>query len=108
MIEIDTRFPLLAIMTGLGSTVAWGLVLVREFWAVRHGVERRGSSWLIMPISAFLVSIGTLASAIGFAIVRGVIQLDIDVDTLSVISSMGRGALLMAGLIVLTSYRPRT
>jgi ABC-type transport system involved in cytochrome c biogenesis permease subunit len=107
-VDIDPRFPYLAILTGLGSMLAWGLVLVREFWAVRYGVERRGSSWLIMPISAFLVSIGTLASAIGFAILRGVITLDIDPDTLSIVSSMGRGALLMAGLIVLTNYRPRT
>jgi energy-converting hydrogenase Eha subunit E len=103
----DTRFPYLALITGIAATIMWGVVLFRSIRARREGMEHRGAAWFVMPLSAFIVSIGTLASALGFAIQRGAIDIDISSDTLSLIASMGRGALAAAGAIVLASYRPR-
>ena len=106
MIDFDPRLPIIALLTGSASAVIWALVLVREFLALRQGKERRGASWLIMPLSAFIVSIGTLASALGFAAQRGVVVIAVSGDTLSLIASMGRGALLAAGIIVFLTLRP--
>ena len=103
----DPRFPILALVTGFGAMLVWGIVMVRAVWAWRVGIEHRGMAWLIMPLGAFLAALGTVASAIGFAAQRGLVIINIDPDALSLVSSMGRGALLMSGLIVLAHYRPR-
>ena len=107
MIEIDPRFPILALASGALAVVVWLVVLVRTFRAREAGLERRRAPSLVMPISALIVSFGTLASAVGFANQRGFLIMAIDADALSLVSSMGRGALVAAGLIYLFSYRPR-
>ena len=107
MIELgDPHLPWLAIGTGAASSLVWLLVLLREAIAIRRHQERRRTPYLIMPLAAFIVSVGTLASAIGFAMQRGTVTIDINPDTLSLIASMGRGAMLAAGVIVLATLRP--
>lgn len=96
---------LVALTTGFGSVLVWSGVLVRSVRAYRARVEHR-ALWLAMPVSALIVSVGTLSSAIGYAIQRGVIVLDIDPNVLSLVASMGRGALFMAGLIAAAAYAP--
>ena len=59
----------------------------------------------MMAGTALLASIGTLASSIGYGMQQGVIVLDIPQPWFSLIASMGRGALLAAGAIVLTHTR---
>jgi hypothetical protein len=98
-------WPVVAIITGAAAVVVWGIVLVRALRAAAHHVEHR-AVWPVMAITAFVASVGTLASAIGFAAQRGLIEYPIPADWLSAIASIGRGALLMAGIIVLTHYRP--
>ena len=97
--------PVIALATAVAAIVAWSWVLVRSLRAMQIHHERR-PMWVVMPISALVVSIGTLASAIGLAQFAGTIDLAIDADTLGIISSMGRGALLMAGVIAAATYRP--
>lgn len=97
--------PILALTVGAAAVAIWGLVLVRTVRAYATRIEQR-LVWLTMAIGAFLASTGTLASAIGFAIQRGFLPEMLPPDFWSFIASVGRGALLMSGLIVLTHYRP--
>ena len=101
----DPAFPVIGLVVGSAAVGVWSLVLVRSLWAWRT-VEERRASYVVMAGTAFLASIGTLASAVGFAVQRGVLELAVNPDVLSAIASMGRGALLTGGLIVATHYRP--
>lgn len=98
-------FPVLALVTSSAAVLVWGVVMVRTVVAYAGGIERR-MTWLTMAIGATLTSVGTLASAIGFAVQRGYLPDVVPPDVWSFLASVGRGALLMAGLIVLTHYRP--
>ena len=105
MILDSPALPVIALVSGFGAALVWGAVLVRSVAAYRRGVEHR-PSWVIMAFGAFLTAIGTMASALGYAISRGTVPLVIDPDVLSLIASFGRGALLASGLIVLAHYQP--
>jgi hypothetical protein len=95
----------LGLVTGLAAVAIWTIVFVRSVldWSRR---DERRVTWLVMAGTALLAAIGTLASSIGFGMQVGVIHLDIPQFLFSFIASVGRGALLMAGLIVLTHARP--
>lgn len=97
--------PVVALVTGSMAAVIWAVVLVRSVRAWLDGVEHR-ASYVLMAGTAFLASVGTLASAIGYAIQRGAIPEIVPPDLMSFIASVGRGALLMGGLILVTHYRP--
>jgi hypothetical protein len=97
--------PVVGMVTGTAAVVIWALVLVRSLAAFVDNVEHR-ATFVMMAGAALLASVGSLASSIGYAIQRGVIAVDVPPDALSFIASLGRGALLMAGLIVATHYRP--
>jgi hypothetical protein len=102
----EQAFPVLGLLTATGATLIWAVVFVRSARAYLVHAEHR-LTWLTMASGAFLASVGTLASAIGFAVQRGILPADVvSPDVWSFIASVGRGALLMAGLIVLTHYRP--
>lgn len=101
----EQALPVLALTIATGAVVVWGWVFFRTIKAYVAGSEHR-LVWLTMAVGALLASVGTLASAIGFAVQRGFLPSVVPPDTWSFIASMGRGALLMAGLIVLTHYRP--
>ena len=99
------QLPSLALITGACATLVWFVVVLRVLEAIARRKEHR-TTYIGLIIMGLLVALGTLASALGSAMVRGEIVLDIDRDTISLIASMGRGALLMAGVIVLTTYHP--
>lgn len=98
-------FPIIGLSVSSAAVAVWVIVVVRSIQAYHRGVEHR-REFVIMAFSALIIAIGTLASAIGFAAARGLLPMVLDPDLVSMIASMGRGALLMAGLIVATHYRP--
>ncbi len=100
----------LAVYLGLASGAAavclWLVIFTATLRDVYCHRERRWS-WVLMSGTALVASIGTLASAIGYGMQSGVIVLDIYQPLWSLVASVGRGALLAAGAIVLTHhYRP--
>jgi hypothetical protein len=101
---ISADYPTLALLTGASAALIWAAVMLRSLVVWWKG--RRMCFDLLMPVTAFIAALGMLASATGSALTRGAIDLEISRDALSLVASMGRGALLMAGLIVITQ-RPR-
>ena len=101
----DPTLPVVALAVGLAATAVWSVVLVRSVHAWRTGIEHR-SSYVLMSGIAWMASMGTLASAIGFAMQRGAIPDTAPPDFMSFLASVGRGALLMGGIIIATHYRP--
>lgn len=95
----------LGLLSGALAVVIWSVVLARSLADWRRMAERR-VTWVMMAGTAFLASVGTLSSSIGFGIQSGVLAVDLSQPALSFIASVGRGALVMAGLIVLTHARP--
>jgi hypothetical protein len=95
----------LGLATGAAAVCIWTVVFIRTLRDWRVNVERR-ATWVLMAGTALLASIGTLSSAIGYGMQQGVIWLDIPQPLFSFIASVGRGALLAAGAIVLTHARP--
>lgn len=95
----------LGLATGAAAVTIWTVVFVRSLRDWRHHDERR-VTWVMMAGTALLASIGTLASSIGYGMQQGVLFLDVPQPLFSFIASVGRGALIMAGLIVLTHARP--
>lgn len=96
----------LGLVSGAAAVAIWSVVFVRSVRDWTHQEERR-LAWVMMAGTALLASIGTLASSIGYGMQSGVIYLDVPQPFFSFIASVGRGALLMAGLIVLTHSRHR-
>ena len=95
----------IALATGIGSVVMWAVVLVREM--LRVGTERRRNWWGI-PALALVVSVGVLASAVASG--GWVIGIDLDSTSrtaLTLIASVGRGALLTAAVLMLIAPHPR-
>ena len=101
----DPTLPIVALAVGGAATAVWSVVLYRSVRAWYSGIELR-SSYVVMAGTAWLASLGTLASAVGFAIQRGAIPEIVSPDLMSLVASMGRGALLMGGLVIVTHYRP--
>jgi hypothetical protein len=101
----DPVYPVVALTIGLMAAFVWGCVLARSIGAWRRGYEHR-ASYVLMAGTAFIASLGTLASSIGFAMQRHLIPEFVPADFMSFLASVGRGALLMGGLIILTHYRP--
>ena len=97
--------PVIALTTGFGAFFVWCLVLLRTIIAWSRGCERR-TSWVLVPVTSVIVSAGMLASSLAFGISSGVVVIEIDAGVLSLIASMGRGAMLAAGAIVLAEYHP--
>jgi hypothetical protein len=92
-----------AIAVSVLSVAAWLWLLIRSFKGYQRHVERR-PMWLAMPIVGVIASFGTLASALGYwAALEPSVELPSDVLTL--VASMGRGALLMAAIVSLAYYR---
>jgi hypothetical protein len=102
---IDNFSVWVALASGAAAVTLWSVVFGRTLLDVRHRSERR-ASWVLMAATALLASLGTFASAIGYAIQTGVLGLDWSQPALSMVASIGRGALLMAAALVLTHARP--
>jgi len=95
-----------AVFISAASVVAWSVLTVRILSSFRAHVEKRPYI-LSMPAVGLLASLGTLASALGFALQRHLIEVPISPEALSITASMGRGALLMGGVVALAYYHPR-
>lgn len=102
---IDPSAVYVAIIVSTMSVGIWMVLALRMVWFVAHGHERRPFI-LAMPAVGLLAAVGTLASAVGFGISSGIIHLDIPQALLTMVASMGRGGLLMGGVIALAYYRP--
>ena len=102
---IEDEVHLALAISALAATI-WLVLLVRMVWAMKHGQERRPYI-LAMPMVGLLASVGTLASAIGFGIQAGVLDIQFSSQALTLLASMGRGALLMGGVIAFGYYHPR-
>jgi hypothetical protein len=95
----------IGLATGSAAVCLWLVVFFRSIRDYRHHAERR-ASWVLMAGTALLASVGTLASSIGYGMQTGVLELALPQPLFSFIASVGRGALLAAGAIVLTHARP--
>lgn len=96
--EVYSSF--IAIGLSVVAVIVWGILCLRSIRDRRHAAK-------VMAITGLFASIGTLASALGFAIQRGVLTVQIDPDAISLVASMGRGALLMGGIIALVYFSPK-
>ena len=94
-----------AIMVSSVAVLIWIALLIRMAKSFGCHSERR-PFMMAMPVVGLVAAVGTLASGIGFGISSGVIDLDIPKTTLTLVASMGRGALLMGGAIALAYYHP--
>lgn len=92
------------LISGVAS-ILWLILLERVVALLGAHVERRPFI-LAMPIVGLLASVGSLASAVGFGMQTGILDISISPTVLSVVASMGRGALLMGGVIALFYYHP--
>ena len=93
------------LIVGAIAVSLWLIVFARTIVDFRHGDERR-VSWVLMSGTALMAAIGALSSSIGYGMQVGVIHLDVPQPMFSFIASVGRGALLAAGAIVLTHRIP--
>ena len=96
----------IALVSGIGAVAVWAVLLARELLMRlrRDPAERRRDS-LAMPLAAFIASLGAFVAGAGYAKNHGIDTLVIDPAVGSLVAAMGRGALLAAGLILLT-HRP--
>jgi len=94
----------LALATGLGALIMWAIVLIQALVRRRTGVERR-ASWIVMPATAIVVSIGTLASAVAMG--QGMLDVVIEGPILTLLASIGRGALFTAAVLVLIAPKAK-
>ena len=95
----------IGLAVGAMAVCLWAIVFGRTLLDFRHGDERR-VSWVLMSGTALMAAIGALSSSIGYGMQTGVIVLDLPQPMFSFIASVGRGALLAAGAIVLTHRIP--
>mgnify|MGYP001295945157 CR=1 FL=1 len=95
-----------AVLISAAAVAVWVVLTVKILMSFGAHAERRPYI-LSMPAVGLLASIGTLASALGLALQRHLITLPISAQTLTIIASMGRGALLMGGVIALVYYSPK-
>ena len=102
----DPFWPVMgAISISVASIATWCVLLFRILRSLARRHEDRVFV-MAMPIVGLLASVGTLASAIGFGVASGALDLAIPTEALTLIASMGRGGLLMGGVIALAFYRP--
>ena len=100
----STVLPLGLFLSG-ASVLVWSVLL--GYHLVNRYRERRRVATL-MYLTGVIVSVGTFASSFGFAISSGAIsfgELNAQLQTIvSFVASIGRGALLMAGILLLATH----
>lgn len=94
------------IVSGLGA-LTWFAFMVRVVYALARRQERRAQI-LVMPIVGVLAAVGLFAGAASLASIVGYWQIVISSNDLTVIANMGRGGLLMGGIIAAVYYRPES
>jgi len=95
--------PSIALVSGAAAVLVWSLVLLRAALAMKRGTERR-PVYLLIALVGLIVALGMLASGSAMAVLRGL--LDLEIDALSLIASASRGAFVTAGVIFLAEYHP--
>lgn len=101
MIEMPGAWA--ALIVSGAAVLVWGALMGR----VVTGSREPRVAFLAMPAVGLVASIGTFASALGYGMSSGLIPDGaLPSDWLTFVASMGRGALLMGGLMVLLSYHP--
>jgi len=96
--------PYFALFVSVLSILAWTGLLARTLLALRKRRERRVSA-LIMPAVGLMASIGTLSSGLAYWAAMSP-EFDISGEPLTLIASMGRGALLMGGIMAFVLLPP--
>jgi len=86
------------------SCLIWIALLIRTLRSRHQDTERRMVS-LIMPFVGLVASVGTLSSAIAYAAALSP-EINLGPEALTLVASMGRGALLMGGLMAFALYAP--
>lgn len=105
MTSIDPTAVYGAIAVSALSVCIWAGLGLRIIFKMRSHAEHR-LFIMAMPAVGLVASLGTLASAIGFGISSGTFEFPLSQQSLTLVASMGRGALLMGGVIALAYYRP--
>lgn len=96
---------LLGLTISLSAVGAWFIVSFRMAASLYHRHERH-ISMVVMPFIGLLASIGMLASTVHTGQLTGELDLMLSGTMLTFLTSMGRGALLMGGIIVLFRCHP--
>lgn len=96
----------LAITISLFAIAIWGLFFLRLALVLIRRQDRR-VGMAVMPLTGLLASIGTFASAVLFAQASGLFTIHIDPEAFILVAAMGRGALLMGGIIAFAFYNPK-
>ncbi len=93
----------LAIITSLGAITVWGVLFVRTVRHRKHKERRREwhAMWTTLVLVGLLASLALLATADRLAQQQGYVITILPAEALTFIASVGRGALLMGGLLVL-------
>jgi hypothetical protein len=99
VVEVTT-LPSVGLLTGITSVLLWLILFIRIMRGYRTGTERR-VSWVLMSLTALLASCGALAAAIGSAQTIGTIDWNVPYYALIFVTNVGRGALIMAALLLL-------
>ena len=92
----------IALATGAAALGVWSAVCIVAFAMRRHEKRRTQAAFVAM---AWTASLGMLASAVGSAEIRGLLDLGIPADALSFVASFGRGALLAGGVVFIIRWR---
>lgn len=87
---------IVALTTGSAVIAVWSVVLARSFVARDRRYVRR---WLAFAL--FVTALGTGLAGVGYGLGLGIGPLT------SFAASVGRGALLTAGIVFLADWRPR-
>jgi len=84
------------------AALTWGALLIRTVttYASRHFHHK---VFLVMPLVGFLASVGMLSSSV--AMLAVLLGYRIPTDAFAVVAGLGRGALLMGGIIAWSYYR---
>lgn len=101
----DLTAVYLAMLVSAFSVGVWSVLMVRMVLTVASRREQRPFI-LAMPVVGLTASLGTLASAVAFWSAMEP-TVDFNGEILSLVASMGRGGLLMGGVIALAYYRPK-
>lgn len=96
--------PYTAIIISALASLIWIALLVRTVRSRYRDQERRVIS-LVMPIVGLMASLGTLSSAFAYLVAVSP-DIEIGPEGLTLVASMGRGALLMGGIMAFALYGP--
>ena len=93
-----TAPDVLSLIAGIAAVAIWATYLLKTAHSMYASLDER-RSFLAMGVVGLTAAVGALASAVYFAAKRN--GFTVDENVLLLLGSMGRGALVMGGVIVL-------